>query len=151
MLTAQVEPFPAFLEEAKPLFPLHWAELALHQEKVPLDPDYDEYLRRDAAGGVVLVTVREDGKLCGYFVGFVAPALHYKSCLSLTLDIFWIHPEHRGAGAGFHLFKTVEKEAKRRGIHYMVVGSKLHKDASWLFEKLGYAEIERYFSVWLGE
>jgi hypothetical protein len=29
----------------------------------------------------------------------------------------------------------------------MFVGSKLHKDASWLFEKLGYTEVERYYSV----
>lgn len=151
MLTAQVEPFPPFLEEVKPLLPQHWAELALNQDKVQLDPQYAEYLRRDAIGSLFLVTVREDSKLCGYFVGFVAPGLHYQTCLTLTLDIFWVHPEHRGAGAGFHLFKTVEKEAKRRGVQRMVVGSKLHKDASWLFEKLGYREIEHYYDFWLGE
>jgi len=96
------------------------------------------------------VTVREDGKLCGYFVGFVAPGLHYKTCLTLTMDIFWIHPDHRGAGAGFALFRTVEAEAKRRGVQRMLVGSKLHKDASWLFERLGYEEVERYYATWLG-
>jgi hypothetical protein len=26
----------------------------------------------------------------------------------------------------------------------------LHKDASWLFEKLGYQEVERYYSTWWG-
>jgi GNAT superfamily N-acetyltransferase len=82
-------------------------------------------------------------------VGFVAAGLHYRTCLTLTLDIFWVRPEHRGKGAGVKLIKAVEAEAKRRGVQRMLVGSKLHKDASWLFERLGYTEIERYYSVWL--
>jgi GNAT superfamily N-acetyltransferase len=150
MITCQVEPFPPFLEEVKPMLPLHWEELALNKDRVPLDPQYDVYLDRNARGEVLVVTVREDGVLVGYFVGFVAPGLHYRTCLTLTMDIFWVHPDHRGAGAGIALFKAVEAEARRRGIQRMFVGSKLHKDASWLFERLGYEEVERYFSLWLG-
>ena len=150
MITSQVESFPPFLEEVKPLLPLHWEELALNKDDVPLDPQYGIYLARDAAGEVLCATVREDGKLVGYFVGFIAPGLHYQTCLTLTMDIFYVHPDHRGAGAGYILFKTVEREARRRGVKRMFVGSKLHKDASWLFEKLGYTEVERYYSAWLG-
>ncbi len=151
MLSACVEPFPPFLEEAKPLFPRHWEELALDKDNVPLDPQYDEYLRRDANGQILLVVMRDAGKLAGYFVGFVAPGLHYQTCLTLTLDIFWIAPEHRGQMGGVRLFKAVEAEAKRRGVQRMFVGSKCHKDASFLFERLGYLEVERYYSCWLGD
>lgn len=151
MITCQVEPFPPFLAEVKPLFPEHWAELALYQEKVPLDPEYATYLERDRRGEVLAVTVREDAELVGYFVGFVAPGLHYRQTLTCTMDIFWILPSHRGAGAGYHLFKTVEAECRRRGVKVLYAGSKLHRDASWLFEKLGYTEVERYFSAWLGD
>lgn len=151
MITCQVEPFPPFLVEVKPILPIHWEELALHKEKVPLDPQYNVYLERDAQGGVILVTAREDGKLIGYFVGFIAPGLHYQTCLTCTMDIFYVHPDHRGGGTGYHLFKSAEKELKRRGVQRLFVGSKLHKDASWLFEKLGYEEVERYYSAWLGD
>jgi GNAT superfamily N-acetyltransferase len=151
MLTAQVEPFPAFLEEVKPLLPLHWEELALNKDKVPLDPQYDVYLKRDALGEVLLITLRSLGELVGYFIGFVAPGLHYRTCLTLTEDIFYIRADHRGRSGGLILFKAVENEAKRRGIQRMFVGSKLHKDASWLFEKLGYKEVERHYSAWLGD
>ena len=151
MITCQVEPFPPFLEEVKPILPIHWEELALHKEKVPLDPQYNVYLERDAQGGVISVTAREDGKLIGYFVGFIAPGLHYQRCLTCTMDIFYVHPDHRGGGTGYHLFKSAEKELKRRGVQRLFVGSKLHKDASWLFEKLGYEEVERYYSAWLGD
>lgn len=149
MLTAQPEAFPEFLEEVKPLLPEHYAELALNQDRVPLSPQYDEYLRRDALGMVLTVTVRDAGKLVGYFVGFIAPGLHYSTCLTLQLDIFWIHPEHRGQKGGFMLFKAMEAEAKRRGIQRLFVGSKCHLPADWLFEKLGYQKVESVYSAML--
>lgn len=144
-LTAAPEPFAPFLEEVKPVLPIHWEELALDKGEVPLDPQYDLYLARDAAGQAMAVVLRDAGKLVGYFVGFVAPGLHYKTCLTLTMDIFYVLPEHRGSGGGFVLFAAVEAEAKRRGVQRMFVGSKLHKDSSWLFERLGYVEVERFY------
>jgi len=150
MLTAAPEPFAPFLEEVKPLLPLHYEELALNKDQVPLDPQYDEYLRRDASGMVMTIVMREAGELVGYFVGFVAPGLHYQTCLTLHLDIFWLKPEHRGKMGGVKLFRAVEIEAKRRGVQRMFVGSKVHMDASWLFERLGYTEVERTFSKMVG-
>ena len=149
MLTAQPEAFAPFLEEVKPLLPEHYSELALNQDRVPLSPQYDEYLHRDSLGMVMVVTVRDAGQLVGYFVGMIAPGLHYSTCLTLQLDIFWIHPDHRGQRGGVLLFKAVEKEAKRRGVQRMFVGSKTHLDASFLFEKLGYTKVETVYSVML--
>jgi GNAT superfamily N-acetyltransferase len=151
VITAQCESLTERLEEMKPLFPLHWEELALNKDKVPLDPQYDIYLQRDKQGEVLFVTLRESGALIGYFVGFVAPGLHYRTCLTCTLDIFFVRPDKRSGRAGFKLFKAVEKEAKRRGCQRMFVGSKLHRDASRLFEALGYEEVERHYSIWLGD
>lgn len=151
LITAQVEDFPPFLEEVKPILPQHYLELALNQDKVPLSPQYDEYLRRDAQGMVMAVTLRKAGELIGYFVGFIAPGMHYSTCLTLILDIFFVRPEYRGEGAGFVLFRAVEAEARRRGVQRMFVGSKMHKDASWLFERLGYEPCETFYTAWLGE
>lgn len=154
------ESLTATLDELKPLFDPHWRELALDQDKVPLDPQYDIYLARDALGEVLLVTARDNGKLIGYFIGFVAPGLHYKTCLTLTMDIFWIHPDYRGEDSlskmeelfvGEELFKVAHAAAKMRGVQRIFVGSKLHKDASFLFEQLKYREVERYYSLWIGE
>jgi GNAT superfamily N-acetyltransferase len=149
VLTAAPEAFPAFLEEVKPLLPAHYAELALDQDDVALNPQYDEYLRRDALGSVLCIAMRDAGELVGYFVGFVTPGLHYATCLTLQLDIFWLRPDHRGKGGGTILFKAVEAEAKRRGVQRMFVGSKCHLDASWLFERLGYTKVETHYSFML--
>jgi GNAT superfamily N-acetyltransferase len=151
MITFCAERLSDELENLKPFFPAHFAELALNQDKVPLDPQYGVYLERENRGEVLFVCARKEGEIVGYFVGFVAPGLHYQTCLTLTMDIFWVHPSVRGVGAGLQLFKFVEQEAKNRGVQRMFVGSKLHKDASWLFQKLGYEEVERYYSTWLGD
>lgn len=151
MLTAQPEPFAPFLEEVKPMLDLHYEELALNRDKVPLSPQYDEYLRRDAFGMVVTITLRKDGQLVGYWIGFKAPGLHYSTCLTLHMDIFFVHPDYRDGSAGIKLFKAMEKEAKRQGVQRLFVGSKVHKDASRLFEALEYTKVETTYSAWLGD
>lgn len=150
MITAQVESLTECLEEMKPLFPQHWEALALNKDVVPLDPQYDIYLKRDALGEVLLVTLRDDGVLAGYFVGFVAPGLHYKTCLTLTMDIFWTDAGSRNKFGGVRLFRAVEKEAKRRGVQRVFYGSKLHKDAARLFKFLKCEKVEVYYTKWIG-
>ena len=160
MIVCCEESLTSCLEELKPLFTPHWQELALDQDKVPLDPQYDIYLKRDELGEVLLVTARDNGRLAAYFIGFVAPGLHYKTCMTLVMDIFWVHPDYRGEDSlakveelmlGEELFKLVHRVARSRGVQRIFAGSKMHKDASFLFEQLGYREVERYHSLWIGE
>lgn len=151
MITAQIESYTDTLEEMKPLHDRHWEDLALDKDKVPLAPQYDVYLARDAMGEVLYATLREDGVLVGYFIGFVAPGLHYKTCLTLTMDIFWTEYGARNKGGALKLFRLVETEAKRRGVQRLFYGSKLHKDVSRLFEALKCVKVETYYSKWLGD
>ncbi|WP_336165233.1 GNAT family N-acetyltransferase [Acinetobacter ursingii] len=151
MITAHVESFEQNLDYLKPLLPIHYAELALNQDKVPLSPQFDRYIAAEQRGELTFIMLRKSGEMVGYFIGFIAPALHYSTCLTCQMDIFYVLPEHRGDGAGFQLFKFVEQQLKKRGVQRMFVGSKMHKDASWLFEKLGYQPVETYYSAWLGE
>ena len=151
MITTHVESFEENLEYLKPLLPIHYKELALNQDKVPLSPQFDKYVATEKQGGLIFVTLRKAGEMVGYFIGFIAPGLHYSTCLTCQMDIFYVLPEHRGSGTGFQLFKFVEQQLKKRGVQRLFVGSKLHKDASWLFEKLNYTPVETYYSAWLGD
>jgi GNAT superfamily N-acetyltransferase len=151
MITCHCESFEERLSELQVLLPLHYRELALNQDKVPLDPQYHVYIDRERAGGLLFVTLRDAGELVGYFIGFIAPGLHYSTCLTCTMDIFYVHPEKRTGSAGVRLFRFVETELKRRGVQRWFMGSKIHADASALFKRIGAAPVETYYSKWLGE
>ncbi len=151
MITYHVESFAEMMPEFKPLLPLHWKELALNQDQVPLSPQWEVYLRREAMGKLLFVSVREAGKIIGYYIGFVSPGLHYSTCLTCITDIFFIHPDKRGSRAGIGLFKFLESELKRRGVQRWFVGSKVHADASPLFERLAFEKVETFYSKWLGD
>lgn len=152
MLTTQIESFTQRLSELQVLLPLHYEELALNQDKVPLSPQYDTYVERERRGELVFVTLREQGELVGYFIGFIAPGLHYSTCLTCTMDIFYVHPRHRGAGLpGVRLFRAVEAELKRRRVSRWFVGSKCKAEASSLFEFLKFERVEVYYSKWIGD
>lgn len=151
MITVMPESFEQMLPELMPLLPLHYAELALNQDKVPLSPQYNIYIDREREGQLLFMVMREAGEMIGYFIGFISPGLHYSTCLTCNMDIFYIHPDKRGHRYGKALFEAVEAENKRRGVQRWFVGSKCHKDASWLFQQLGFDRVEVYYSKWLGD
>lgn len=152
MITVQLEKFRDNLDNLKGMFPLHYKQLAMDQDKVPLLPAYDIYLQQEDAGNLITMTVRRDGIFVGYFIGFITTELHYQSCLSCKMDIFFIHPDARGDGMpGLRLFRAVEKELRRRGVQRWFVGSKIKADAGALFKRMGFEPIEVYHSKWIGD
>lgn len=150
MITTHIESFEARLDELRPLLPLHYEELALNQDKVPLSPQYNVYIERERAGGLLFVTLRDAGELVGYFIGFIAPGLHYSTCLTCTMDIFFLRKDKRTGSAGVRLFRFVEDELRRRGVQRWFMGSKVKADASALFKRIGAEPVETYYSKWLG-
>lgn len=151
MITFHVESFAERLAELQQLLPLHYQELALNKDKVPLSPQYDVYVARERMGMLQFITARDGGQLVGYYIGFIAPGLHYSTCLTNTMDIFYIAPDHRGTNAGWELFQFVKQENKRRGVQRWFMGAKVHFDCSFLFEKLGAELVEKTYSLWLGD
>jgi len=151
MITFHIQSFESAIPELQALLPLHYNELALNKDNVPLDPQYDIYLHRERSGEVIFVAARELGNLIGYFIGFIAPGLHYKTCLTCTMDIFYIHPDYRKGSSGIRLFRFVEQELRRRGVQRWFMGSKLHADSSALFKRLKAEPVEIYYSKWLGK
>lgn len=150
MITAQVESLTECLDsEIKPLLMLHWNKLALNKDKVPLDPQYETYLIRDARDEVLFISLRDKGKMIGYWVAFIAPGLHYKTCLTHTMDIWNVLPEYEMTMAPLILFRAVEREIKRRGVNRSFIGEKLHRPSGRLFKAFGYEPVETYYSKWI--
>ncbi len=112
MLSVQVESFQKFIDDAlEEILEEHWKDLALNQDRVPLDPQFSVYREREKNGELLIMSMRSDDELAGYFVGFIAPGLHYQTCLTCTMDIFFVRPKFRdNLMAGRRLFKAVEAE-----------------------------------------
>ncbi|GAJ29736.1 GNAT family protein [Acidomonas methanolica] len=150
MVTAQIERLTDILPELKPLLPMHYEDLSLHRlHGVPLRPQYHVYLERDARGLVCCATLRANGLIVGYKIGFVAAGLHYETCLTALPDIFFIAHDHRGGTGALKLFRCYERELRRRGVMLWMDGSKDHKSTGRLFEALGFVQTETTYSKWL--
>jgi GNAT superfamily N-acetyltransferase len=153
MLTAHIEPFMSQVDELKRLLGLHWEELALNRDKVPLAPQWPLYAQREAHGQLIYVTLRDGGELIGYIIMFVAPGLHYETCLTASMDILFVRPDRRDASAKgvFLMIDTLEAELRRRGVHRWFMATKLHKDISPIFKRRGFEPVEMMHSKWLGD
>jgi hypothetical protein len=150
MITAQEESLAMALPEIQGLLQQHYEELSMHVGRFPWVCNFQEYFRREANGQLLIITLREDGRLMGYFVGFVMTGLHYQTCLTLTMDVFYIQPGRRNVGAGaFKLFRRAEKSAKARGVQLINYGSKLHRDSGRLFQAFGMKPYETWYCKFL--
>lgn len=151
MITAAVESFADVWPEMQPLLPLHHAELALFQDKMPLDVDVRRYFAWDNDGALLTVILRESGALIGYFVGIVGTSPHYQSTLMCKMDVVFLVKEHRGQKAGSLLLDTVKAELKRRGVKLWWMGSKVHLPIAPLLEAHGFELAETYHTQWIGD
>lgn len=149
------ERFGYFAHELPPLFMRHWREIALNQDEVPLDPNWDRYFEYDLLGILQTLTVRSNGVLVGYVFMLVHPHLHYASTVWAQSDIFWLDPAYRSGWTGYRMFKEVEAGMRRLGVKVVMVNTKLHFAADRgtigkLFERLGYKATETLFSKFIG-
>ena len=101
-------------------------------------------------GTLLYIALRDTGKLVGYYAGFVRPALHYKDCLTCTLDIIYVSPDSRGQKGGAILLNVLKQECIRRGVKASTLGCKeAHKK---FMEKLilecDYKPFETHYIFW---
>ena len=150
-VTFATEQWPDCLPELVQLWPAHWHEVAMHQDRIPLDPNYVEYERAYGSGQLHLTAVRDQGRLVGYLTAIVRPHLHYAHSLSAFYDLYYVLPSHRRGMVGVRLFTEAEKALKARGVERLFTGTKLSKDASAIFERLGWEPAERLFVKWIGD
>ena len=128
------------LEEVKPLLEKHWEEIA-HYKDIPLDPDYDMYLKGQQVGMIHAYVARDgDGKVIGYAVYVVRPNIHYKKCLTATEDIIYIDPERRGVG--LFLIKWCDEQLKLLGVQMVTHHIKFAHDWSKALMRLGYEKTD---------
>jgi hypothetical protein len=125
-------------EELKELIGLHWEEIAVHKDKIPLDPDWEKYAAYDKQGNIVFITCRDGGKLIGYSVWFINHHMHYKRTLFALNDIVFIKKEYRKGRNGINLIKFSEYMMKALGADKILWHVKVSNDWTNILRRLGY-------------
>ena len=143
-------------KELPVLFKRHWQEIAVNQDKIPLDPNWDLYFAYDLADILNVLTVRSNGVLVGYYFILIYPHLHYCSTAWAQTDIFWIDPAYRSGWTGVRMFREGERQAKARGAKVIKVIVKLFFEAERgtlgrILKRLGYANDEAVWSKYIGD
>lgn len=146
----QEEFFKDIVEELKPLFQIHWEELANNKDVRPLDVDYFNYTRLnrddDFTPVLKIFTVRTDeGKLIGYAFFFISYNLHYQTWLYAAVDVYFLDPTYRKLGVGTEFITEMEGWLKRNGVKSVTMMDKLNHSHESFFVKLGYKPIEQLY------
>jgi GNAT superfamily N-acetyltransferase len=152
------ESFIEALPELMSLFAQHWRETGLYRQfadRMPLSPNLEKYKYAEASGVLFTLTARLDGRIVGYYVAVVQPALHYSTTLHAVTDIPYVLPEVRHRGIGVRLFVEAEKRLKARGVKLWQAGSKLdsdlHQSMDRLLRHMQFAPSDLIYSKWLGD
>lgn len=150
-ITLQWERITGLAKEIAPLFRQHWQEIAIFQDEISLDPNWDLYFQFDIAGLLHVLTVRADGVLVGYAFLLLTPHLHYASTLYAHFDMFWLKPAFRRGWLGIKMLKEAERRARELKATVIHAQIKLHflkerGTLARLFDRLGYTAVETNYS-----
>lgn len=153
-VTFAVEAWSHARAEIEILLPLHWREIALDQDVIPLDMDWAAYAELERQGILHVVTVRTpSGMLVGYFISFVRMHIHYRTSLTAFEDMFFLLPSWRRGWTGVRFFAFVERAWRARGVERAAISYKLHFRAGLvgrLLEYLGWQATEKMYTKYLG-
>lgn len=135
------EHFRRIAPELKRLWPQHYEEVAVNQDVVPLDPNWDFYYGADEAGILHILTARYNGHLAGYVFNLIGPHNHYWSTRFAITEMFWLHPRFRKGWEPVKLFVENIRGLELREAQISTVNFKLGFKSGRvgkLFARLGY-------------
>lgn len=149
MITHLIEDWETCYREMTPLWQLHWEEIAIHRDIIPLDPDLPEYSRLQACGQLSVIVTRELGRVIGYYLSIIRPHLHYRTTLHAFTDVYYVLPHKRKGKCGIQMIEAAMAEWKRRGVKKAFTATKLALDMTPVFEHLGWERTENTLTVLL--
>ena len=138
-------------EEMAPLLYEHWKAIALYQDKIPLDPNHEQYISANDAGLIKIYTARKNEELVGYFVLQIYHHMHYNSNKFALCDVIYVKPEHRAGGTGPKLIKYCEERMKELDVEVIAINTKAHALFDKLLEKMDYQLADLFYSKWIGK
>lgn len=143
MVTFQLEDVDALLG-AQQLFEEHYREVTNQSLPMALDVPFYRFLQE--AGQLVILTCRKNGTIIGYVAVIVRRHPHYVSTLCGFEDGYFLTKAERKGLLGLRMIKAMLEQLKARGVKRVFWHSKLAKDLSVLFTRLGFTHVDELWS-----
>ena len=147
--TICVEPLVKSKPEICKFVQAHYDEVNVFKDR-PLDINWDQYLKIDAAGNYRLVVARIDGELVGWIGFFVYDHLRHIGYKMAKEDWYYVVPKFRKQGIGRALFQHAETVLQKANVHRVLLSCKVNHDHSELIQSLKYTHHEKNFTKLLG-
>ena len=136
------EPWPAIVDEIKPLLEAHRSALAVHKDS-PLGPNYQTYDIAEQFGQLRCFVARDAGVVVGYAVFSVRAHLHYRTSVWAWNDVIWLSPESRKPRVGLRLIRFCEASLTSEGVAVIDWGVKTaHPALGRVLSREGYEPVE---------
>lgn len=118
--------------ETRGLMDAYWAEVRANSQPDHLDLNSERYEYLEENGTLVVVTVRDGGKLVG-FSGWTIIAHHqYQHVLTGVDDSWYLVPAYRQGSLGLKLFQAAQAALKAEGCEYVIASTSVAKNVEVL-------------------
>lgn len=149
MITYQREHWDDCVDELRGIWKEQWQSLGTYKDRIELAVDEPKYEQAEATGILIVVTMRDDGKLIGYFTGMTTPHMHHSGVMICWSDVYYLLPEYRKGANGMRFLQAVMRLLKDAGVIKLYLSTKVHEDHGALLEVIGMKLTDRVYTKFL--
>ena len=150
MIEFTVESFTNVRPEYGAFVYRYWNNTPENHDEVPLDIDWNVYLKMDADKLLHLMVARDDGRMVGVALYMVMMDPKHRKRRVAHCDTFAVARDYRGKGVGKQLYIAVESSLFPLEVDEIRNGYREVYHTKPLFEKLGFKLIERTYAKKVG-
>lgn len=123
----------------------YWHNSPENDDHIPLDFNWDTYIRLDADNIIHLTVGRDDDKMIAAALYLILQNVKHRTILAAHCDTFAVAREYRGKGIGKRLFAAVEPLLSELGVKQIYNSYREVYHTKPLFEKLGFELVDRVY------
>ena len=149
MIVVQSETLDQAWTDLVPLIFAYWKEAETHRHYQGIELRRDRYDEYERAGMLHCVTIRDDGRLVGYALGYVSVSMR-SQVKTWGDDMFYLLPSYRGRTAGPRMLRLIEEYCRDHQVAEIVLNARADGDLPDILGRLDYTPVSVQYSKRLG-
>lgn len=133
-----IESWDSFWKDGQELAKANWE---MTGEGTVFEPDTDSYRSMYLDGNMVILTVREDGKMLGYLLMILRSSLQSKSIRIAGEEGLYLDPVARRGTIGIQMIKMMNQVLKSLGVEHVYYSSRPIREITPIFQRLGFTKV----------